>query len=103
MAWDLGGWSVIINVFVRDVRDAGDRIGERITGKPEKVVRADVRSGGALRETFVAHSGARIHAGRNVEQEETEVTEEKCNHCFSRRSHCVFRLWSERLVSLIFF
>ena len=37
MVWDFDGWSDIVNIFVRTLRDARHNIGEMITGKPEKL------------------------------------------------------------------
>ena len=37
MVWDFDGWSVIVNILVRTLRDARHIIGEMITGKPEKL------------------------------------------------------------------
>ena len=37
MVWDFDGWGVIVNIFVRTLRDARHNMGEMITGKPEKL------------------------------------------------------------------
>ena len=37
MVWDFDGWSGIVNISVRTLRDARHNIGEMITGKPEKL------------------------------------------------------------------
>ena len=48
MVWDFDGWSVIVNIFVRTLRDARHNIGEMITVKPEKL---EDRLRGVLRRT----------------------------------------------------
>jgi hypothetical protein len=46
MVWDFDGWGVIVNTFVRTLRDARHNMGEMITGKPERL---ENRLRGALR------------------------------------------------------